>query len=92
MAWSDSLAGPLHEGRMRSGGSGVLWPLSCPRGGPHWPSLSVPGDGAAVEAQRPLLNLPGMERAGLKGAEMHFPAWSLCQEPAVSNQRITGSE
>lgn len=52
---------PLHEGRTWSGGLGILWLLSCPRGGPHWPSLSVPGGRAAVEARRPLLNLPVME-------------------------------
>lgn len=69
---------PSMRGERGHGGSGILWLLSCPRGGPRWPSLSVPGDRAAVEAQRPLLNLLVMERAGLKGAETRFPAWSLC--------------
>ena len=69
---------PSMRGERGRGGSGILWLLSCPWGGPRWPSLSVPGDRVAVKAQRPLLNLPVMERAGLKGAEMHFPAWSLC--------------
>ena len=52
---------PLHEGRTWSGGFGILWLLSCPQGDPHWPSLSVPGSRAAVEARRPLLDLPVME-------------------------------
>lgn len=71
---------PLHGGRTWSGGGwfSILWLLSCPWGDPHWPSLSIPGDRAAVEARRPLLNLPVMERAGLKGVETCFPAWSLC--------------